>query len=74
MFCQEGPERLAGVTTGEVVFDRTWERNGVLYKALSQAAADLLTSPGRAPLILRYGYHDSLVADERRVRRVSQHS
>jgi hypothetical protein len=32
-----------------VVFDRTWERNGLVFCALSQVAADLLTSPGRGP-------------------------
>jgi hypothetical protein len=32
-----------------VVFDRTTERDGVTYAALSQVAADLLTSPGRGP-------------------------
>jgi len=32
-----------------VAFDRTWNRDGVDYCALSQVAADLLTSPGRGP-------------------------
>jgi len=32
-----------------VVFDRTWQRDGVTYAALTQVAADLLTSPGRGP-------------------------
>jgi hypothetical protein len=32
-----------------VVFDRTWTRDGVTYAALTQVAADLLTSPGRGP-------------------------
>lgn len=32
-----------------VVFERTAERSGVVCVALSQVAADLLTSPGRAP-------------------------
>lgn len=32
-----------------VVFERTVEREGVTYAAASQVAADLLTSPGRAP-------------------------
>jgi hypothetical protein len=31
-----------------VVFDRTWSHGGVTYAALSQVAADLLTSPGPA--------------------------
>jgi hypothetical protein len=32
-----------------VVFDRTWEAGGITLAALSQVAADLLTSPGRGP-------------------------
>jgi hypothetical protein len=32
-----------------VVFDRTTVQDGVTYAALSQVAADLLTSPGRGP-------------------------
>jgi len=32
-----------------VVFDRRWVRDDVAYCALSQVAADLLTSPGRGP-------------------------
>ncbi len=32
-----------------VAFERTWKEDGVQYAALSQVAADLLTSPGRAP-------------------------
>lgn len=32
-----------------VVFERTWTEDGIEYAALSQVAADLLTSPGRAP-------------------------
>lgn len=32
-----------------VVYERTWEREGVTFAALSQIAADLLTSPGRGP-------------------------
>jgi hypothetical protein len=32
-----------------VVFDRCWEQDGVRFSALSQVAADLLTSPGRGP-------------------------
>lgn len=32
-----------------VAFERTWTEDGVQYAALSQVAADLLTSPGRAP-------------------------
>lgn len=33
----------------EVVFERTWEDKGLTFVAPSQAAVDLLTSPGRAP-------------------------
>jgi hypothetical protein len=32
-----------------VVYERTWSRDGVTFAALSQVAADLLTSPGRGP-------------------------
>jgi hypothetical protein len=32
-----------------VVFERTSRRDGVVYAALSQVAADLLTGPGRSP-------------------------
>lgn len=32
-----------------VAFERTWEAGGVTLAALSQVAADLLTSPGRGP-------------------------
>lgn len=32
-----------------VAFERTWERDGIRYAAMSQVAVDLLTSPGRGP-------------------------
>ena len=32
-----------------VVFERTWAEDGLVFAALSQVAADLLTSPGRGP-------------------------
>lgn len=32
-----------------VAFKRSWDRDGINYAALSQVAADLLTSPGRGP-------------------------
>lgn len=32
-----------------VVYERTWERNGVTFAAISQVVADLLTGPGRGP-------------------------
>ncbi|GAC1644142.1 MAG: hypothetical protein NVS4B2_33790 [Chloroflexota bacterium] len=46
---QSGANVLIAEPFDPVVFDRTWERKGVVYAALSQVAADLLTSPGRAP-------------------------
>jgi hypothetical protein len=33
----------------DVIFERTWERNGIRCVALSQIAADLMTGPGRDP-------------------------
>lgn len=33
----------------DVVFERTWQRNGLVFAALPQVAADLLTGPGREP-------------------------
>ena len=33
----------------DVVFERTWKDGGLTFVAASQAAVDLLTSPGRAP-------------------------
>lgn len=32
-----------------IVFERSWKRDGIVFSALSQVAADLLTSPGRGP-------------------------
>jgi hypothetical protein len=32
---------------GTVAFERTWERDGIRYAAMSHVAVDLLTSPGR---------------------------
>ncbi len=32
-----------------VVYERTWEREGITFAAPTQIAADLLTSPGRGP-------------------------
>ena len=34
---------------GSFVYERTWERDGLIYAAASQVAADLLTGPGRGP-------------------------
>ena len=33
-----------------VVYERTWERDGITFCAMSQIAADLLTGPGRSPV------------------------
>jgi len=33
----------------QAAFERTWQRDGVRYAALSQVVVDLLTSPGRGP-------------------------
>jgi len=33
----------------DVVFERSWKDGGLTFVAASQAAVDLLTSPGRAP-------------------------
>lgn len=33
----------------DVAFERTWINGSTTYGALSQVAADLLASPGRAP-------------------------
>jgi len=32
-----------------VVYERTWERDGIVFAAPSQVAVDLLSSPGRSP-------------------------
>lgn len=32
-----------------VAFERTWDRDGVVYAALTQVAADCLTGPDRMP-------------------------
>jgi len=61
----ENPEKLAkelGVLVADaganvlllrsydpVVFERTWSEEGLVFSALSQVVADLLTSPGRGP-------------------------
>jgi hypothetical protein len=33
----------------DVVFERTWQDGGITVVAVSQAAVDLMTGPGRAP-------------------------
>ncbi|HET8535610.1 MAG TPA: hypothetical protein VFL73_00400 [Solirubrobacteraceae bacterium] len=43
------PNVLVARPFDDVVFDRTIEDGGLVYTAFSQAAADLLTSPGRGP-------------------------
>lgn len=45
----EGANVLLGEPYDPVVFDRTWERDGLVFAALPQVAVDLLTSPGRGP-------------------------
>jgi len=45
-----GANVLVAEPFDEVVFERTWEANDRVYAALSQVAADLLTSPGRGPV------------------------
>ncbi|MCC5953641.1 MAG: hypothetical protein JJU45_16230 [Acidimicrobiia bacterium] len=61
----DDPERVAALTrlrsvrTGgnvviarpydDVVFDRTWSRNGITYASPAQLAVDCLTGPGRMP-------------------------
>jgi hypothetical protein len=46
---QVGANVLIAEPFDSVVFDRTWEKGGCVYAALSQVTADLLTSPGRGP-------------------------
>jgi hypothetical protein len=44
-----GANVLVAEPFDQVVFERTSKRDGVVYAALSQVAADLLTGPGRSP-------------------------
>jgi hypothetical protein len=44
-----GANTLLAEPFDPVVFDRSWTRDGIVYTALTQVAADLLTSPGRGP-------------------------
>lgn len=46
---ESGANVLIAEPFDPVVFDRTWQRKSLVFSALSQVAADLLTSPGRAP-------------------------
>lgn len=46
---ETGPNVILLEPFDRVAFERTWKRDGVIYAALSQVAADLLTSPGRGP-------------------------
>lgn len=46
---ESGGNVLLAEPLDRVFFDRSWQRDGVGYAALSQVAADLLTSPGRGP-------------------------
>jgi hypothetical protein len=44
-----GGNVLLIVPDSQVAFERTWTEDAITYAALSQVAADLLSSPGRAP-------------------------
>lgn len=46
---ESGANVLLAEPFDPVAFDRNWEAGGIKLAAFSQAAADLLTSPGRAP-------------------------
>lgn len=46
---EAGANVLLAEPFDRVVFDRTWQREELTYAAISQVAADLLTSPGRGP-------------------------
>lgn len=46
---ETGANVLLAEPFDEVVYERSWERDGIRYAALSQVTADLLTSPGRGP-------------------------
>lgn len=46
---ERGANAMLLVPFDEVVFERTWTDEGITYVAPSQAAVDLLTSPGRSP-------------------------
>src|SRR5207248_4794321 len=46
---ESGANILLAEPFDPVVFDRCWRQDDVTYAALSQVAADLLTSPGRGP-------------------------
>src|SRR5712692_6135743 len=45
-----GANVLLAAPFDPVVFDRSWSERGVTYAAVSQVAADLLSSPGRGPV------------------------
>jgi hypothetical protein len=44
-----GGNVLLIVPNSKAAFERTWSEGAITYAALSQVAADLLSSPGRAP-------------------------
>ena len=46
---KEPPHWMLLAPFDDVVFERTWKDGGLTFVAASQAAVDLLTSPGRAP-------------------------
>lgn len=46
---EAGANVMLLVPFDDVVFERTWQDRGLTYVAVSQAAVDLMTGPGRAP-------------------------
>jgi len=46
---ESGANVLLAEPFDPVVYERTWERERITFAALTQIAADLLTSPGRGP-------------------------
>lgn len=46
---EAGANAMIALPFDEVVYERTWEKDGITFAALSQVAADLLKSPGRGP-------------------------
>lgn len=46
---ESGANVMLALPFDEVVYQRTWQHNGLTFASLSQVAADLLKSPGRGP-------------------------
>jgi hypothetical protein len=46
---ESGGNVLLAEPFNPIVFENTWEGDGITYAALGQVAADLLTAPGRGP-------------------------